>query len=112
MNSDRRGLSDRHPRRPCTQPRHPSPKRPPGTFRRPPSAPTGFAIASLIVVFFSSVIGVVLGYVALSQIKRTGESGRHLALSAVIIGWAASGLDIVVVIVYFVALSHVASSRY
>lgn len=47
----------------------------------------GMAIAALIVVFFASVVGLVLGYVALNQIKQTQESGRGLALAAVILGW-------------------------
>ncbi|WP_158589947.1 DUF4190 domain-containing protein [Amnibacterium setariae] len=46
----------------------------------------GVAIAAFIVVFFASVVGLVLGYVALSQIKQTQESGRGLALAAVILG--------------------------
>jgi peptidyl-prolyl cis-trans isomerase B (cyclophilin B) len=45
------------------------------------------AIAAFIVVFFASVVGLVLGYVALSQIKHSHENGRGLALAAVILGW-------------------------
>jgi uncharacterized membrane protein len=45
------------------------------------------AIAAFIVVFFASVVGLVLGYVALNQIKQTQESGHGLALAAVILDW-------------------------
>lgn len=47
----------------------------------------GMAVAAFAVVFFASVVGLVLGYVALSQIRQTQESGRGLALAAVILGW-------------------------
>ena len=57
------------------------------------------AIASLIVVFVSSLIGLILGYIAFSQIKRTGEQGRGLALAAVIIRWVSTGIGVVLVIV-------------
>lgn len=59
----------------------------------------GLAIASLIVVFFSSIVGLILGHVALGQINRTGEHGRGLALAAVIIGWVSTGLSMLIVII-------------
>ncbi|KAM9862871.1 hypothetical protein ACI1US_01232 [Leucobacter sp. BZR 635] len=46
-----------------------------------------FAIIGFVAVFFSGLVGVILGHIALSQIKRTGERGRGLALSATIIGY-------------------------
>ncbi|MDQ0261911.1 DUF4190 domain-containing protein [Sinomonas atrocyanea] len=70
------------------------------------------AIASLIVVFFSSLIGMILGYVALAQIKRTGEGSRGMALAAVIIGWVATGVAIIVVVVVFMAPSGTSHYRY
>lgn len=50
----------------------------------------GMAIVAFVVVFFASVVGLVLGYVALSQVKRTDERGRGLAIAAVILGWIGS----------------------
>lgn len=47
----------------------------------------GFAVSAFVVVFFASVVGLVLGYVALSQMKQTGERGHGLALAAVVLGW-------------------------
>lgn len=64
----------------------------------------GLAIAALIVVFFSSVIGLILGHVALAQIRQSGQPGRGLALAAVVIGWVATGLAVVVVVAYFIFL--------
>jgi hypothetical protein len=50
------------------------------------------AIVSLIVVFPFSAVGLVLGYVALAQIKKTRENGRPLALAAVVVGWILSAI--------------------
>ncbi|WP_269938219.1 DUF4190 domain-containing protein [Arthrobacter sp. HY1533] len=53
-----------------------------------PSGTNGLAIAAFITVFFVNIAGLVMGHIALAQIKRTGQDGRGLALAAVIIGWA------------------------
>lgn len=34
-----------------------------------------------------TLVGLVLGHVALAQIKRTGQEGRGMALTGVVIGW-------------------------
>lgn len=47
------------------------------------------AILAIITVWFTVILGLVFGHIALSQIKRTGERGRGLALTAVIVGWLA-----------------------
>lgn len=67
---------------------------------RPPL--NGMALGAFISVFFVSIVGLVLGYIALGQIKRTGESGRGLALAAVILGWISIGLFVLVVGGFFV----------
>ncbi|NQX29966.1 DUF4190 domain-containing protein [Microbacteriaceae bacterium VKM Ac-2854] len=68
------------------------------------SAPSGerynlLAIIGFIASFFVSVVGIILGFVALSQIKRTGERGRGLAIAGIIIGF----VSIVVVIIAVIA---------
>ncbi|MDQ1609332.1 MAG: hypothetical protein QOE16_2064, partial [Microbacteriaceae bacterium] len=74
---------------------------------KPAERTNPLAIASLIVVFFSSLIGLILGHVALSQIKRSGENGRGLALAAVIVGWTFTGVVIVIAVAAFaLSLSH------
>jgi uncharacterized protein YacL len=45
------------------------------------------AILAIITVWFTVILGLVFGHIALSQIKRTGERGRGLALTAVVVGW-------------------------
>ena len=57
------------------------------------------AIVGLILAIFFPVVGAIVGHVALSQIKKTGEEGRGIALAAVIVGWTLTGLAIIAVIV-------------
>lgn len=45
-----------------------------------------------------SVISVILGFIGLSQIKKTGERGRGLAIAAIIIGFASIVIGIIVAI--------------
>lgn len=45
------------------------------------------AMVAIVLVFFNPVAGLILGHIALIQIKRTGENGRRAALVATIIGW-------------------------
>lgn len=64
---------------------------------RPPMnvlALVGF-IMSLVGV---SLVGIILGHVALPQIKRTGERGRGLAIAALVIGYLSIALSILGVI--------------
>jgi hypothetical protein len=70
----------------------------------PVTKTNGLAIASLACGLAQFVVGpvatiaaIVLGYVARSQIKRTGEQGAGLALAGLILGWAAVILGIVLV---------------
>ncbi|MFJ3958628.1 DUF4190 domain-containing protein [Arthrobacter sp. NPDC090010] len=56
------------------------------------------AIISLISAFFISLLGVILGFVALSQIKRTGEGGRGLAIAGIIVGFAGMVIGLIVAI--------------
>jgi peptidyl-prolyl cis-trans isomerase B (cyclophilin B) len=63
------------------------------------------AIVAFIAAFFVSIVGIILGFIALSQIKRTGEQGRGLALAAVIIGFAAFALGIIFSIIIFAAIA-------
>ena len=69
------------------------------------------AIVGFILAFFVSVVGIILGFIALSQIKRTGEQGRGLALAAIIIGFVEIAIGIVVFIVVVIGLG-IAASQY
>ena len=69
-----------------------------------------FAIVSIITVWFGAIFGLIFGYVALSQIKRTGEGGRGLALASVIIAWVAIGLGIIATVIAFIVIGIAASN--
>jgi Domain of unknown function (DUF4190) len=45
----------------------------------------GFAIASLVCAFVCSLLGLIFGIVALSQINRTGQKGHGLAVAGIVI---------------------------
>lgn len=87
----------------------PAPYPTPGMYPPPQNRTNGMALASLIcsvaglvTCALSSVVGVILGVVALGQIKKTGEEGRGMALAGVIVGGVVTALMIVGVILYFV----------
>ena len=63
-----------------------------------PSRTNPLAIAAFATSFFIGITGVFLGHIALHQIKRTGEDGRWLAISALVIGYLAT-----VLFAYFLA---------
>ncbi|MBB2975878.1 CHASE2 domain-containing sensor protein [Microbacterium endophyticum] len=66
-----------------------------------------FAILSIIFVWFAGLFGLIFGYIALSQIKRTGEGGRGIALAAVIVGW----IYIVGWLIFFIAIFAIAFAQ-
>ena len=52
------------------------------------------AIASLVCAFLFAPLGIVFGHISLSQIKRTGEEGRGLAIAGLVIGYLVDALAI------------------
>lgn len=63
-----------------------------------PGAPTNvMAIIALIGAFVIPLAGIIVGFIALGQIKRTGEGGRGLALAGVILGFVFSALYIIII---------------
>ena len=58
------------------------------------------AIVSLVLSIIGfNIVAIILGFVAMNQVKKTGENGRGLALAAVIIGFAEIVIGIIIVIV-------------
>lgn len=53
---------------------------------RPPQT-NGLAIAALICAFLFAPLGIVFGHISLSQIKRSGEDGRGMAVAGLVIGY-------------------------
>jgi peptidyl-prolyl cis-trans isomerase B (cyclophilin B) len=76
------------------------------------AAPTGpktntLAIVSLVLAFFISLGAVICGHIALSQIKKTGENGRGLAIAGLILGYLGlvAGLIGTIIWISFFALA-------
>ncbi|MUM34009.1 DUF4190 domain-containing protein [Mycolicibacterium sp. CBMA 361] len=75
----------------------------------PPARSTnGLAIASLVCSLLglvtcaaTSVLGVIFGHIANSQIKRTGEEGQGMAVAGLIVGYIGVALLLVGVLFYF-----------
>ena len=68
------------------------------------------AIVSLVSSFFISIVGIITGHIALSQIKKTGEQGRGLAIAGLIIGYIGLVVGIILAIVWFAILGAAISS--
>lgn len=59
-----------------------------------------FAFLSILLAFLSPVAGIVFGHMGLSQIKRTGDSGRGIALTGLIISYAYFVLLALFIVIY------------
>jgi len=88
---------------PAAQTTVPSPG---GTMAVPSARTNGLAIASLACGLAQFAFGplatipaIVLGHMARSQIRRTGEQGAGLALAGLVLGWGAVILGIVLIAV-------------
>lgn len=53
-----------------------------------------------ILPIIGSIAGVVMGHISLSQIKRTNEKGRGMALAGLIVGYAGLALAVIGIIVF------------
>ena len=71
-----------------------------------PAAPAEKWNVLSIVAFVLSLVGfnviaIVLGFIGLSQVKKTGERGRGLAIAAIIIGFVSIAIFIIIWITVF-----------
>lgn len=80
----------------------PQPIAPPPVYGAPPQRTNVLAILALIAAFVMAPAGIVLGVIALNEIKRTGEEGRGLALAGLWVGAVFSGLILLFVILWLV----------
>lgn len=80
-----------------------------GTYAAPAS---GMAIAAIITVFFSSLIGLILGYVAKKEIINSNgaKGGLGMAKAAIVLGWIFTILGLVFAVIYFAYFASLASS--
>lgn len=72
------------------------------------------AITALVLSFFVSILGLVLGYVARNEIRRSKGTltGDGLALAAIVIGWIWTGLAVIVGLFWIGAISTSMASNY
>jgi len=78
---------------------------PPGGYgyQPPPQAPgtNGMAIASLVCSLFGwlciigGILGIIFGFLALNQIKQSGQGGRGVAIAGIVVGVIVTAIVIV-----------------
>ena len=79
--------------------------------QQPVSRPTNtMAIIALIASIVVSLVGVILGHIALSQIKKSGESGRGLAIAALIIGYIGIAAWVIGIFIWIAVIASVGMS--
>ncbi|WP_243747913.1 DUF4190 domain-containing protein [Mycolicibacterium sp. CBMA 226] len=76
-------------------------------FRPQQSTTNTMAIFSLIAAWNFFPLGIIFGHIALSQMKRSGQGGRGLAITGLVVGYLSLGLTAIVVIAAMSAGSHV-----
>jgi uncharacterized membrane protein len=67
-------------------------------------------VAEFFTAGLTAIPAVVLGHMARSQIRRTGENGSGLALAGLILGWLAIVLFVLIVVVGAAAAVHMGST--
>ncbi|BBY61411.1 peptidylprolyl isomerase [Mycolicibacterium sarraceniae] len=81
----------------------------PGPYPYPVPQPTnGMAVAALICAFVFAPLGIVFGHISLSQIKKSGEEGRGLAIAGLVISYLVTVVSIVALIAGIALFSWVA----
>ena len=86
-----------------SQPMPAAPSDPPAPYPDYTQRYNILAVLAFVFVWLTVVGGIVLGYIALAQIKRTNEQGRGLALAAVVLGWIGLAAGIVLLIIFALA---------
>lgn len=80
-------------------------------YRQPYTPKTNtMAILAIVFGFVFSPLGIVFGHIGLSQIKRTGEQGRGLALTGLIVGYVFTALWVLYIILIIVAIAVAGSA--
>lgn len=66
------------------------------------------SIAGIVILWgIGSVVGVICGHISLSQIKKTGEQGRGMAVAGLIVGYVGIALAVIGVIIFFAIFAAV-----
>jgi peptidyl-prolyl cis-trans isomerase B (cyclophilin B) len=73
----------------------------------PPRQTNSMAIVALVGAFVFAPLGIVFGHIALTQIRRTDEDGKGLAIAGLAIGYILTGLFLLVFwVILFVVLAN------
>ena len=70
------------------------------------------SIVALVLAFLVPPGGIICGYLALGQIKRTDEGGHGLALAGTIIGWVLTGVIVLAALLVLVFAGLAVSEGY
>lgn len=79
-------------------------QQPPYPYPYPPARPTnGMAIASMVlgivwVYWIGSILALIFGYLALKEIRRSGQAGEGMAIAGIVLGWIGVGTLAVVLL--------------
>ncbi|MFT4029537.1 MAG: DUF4190 domain-containing protein [Protaetiibacter sp.] len=68
------------------------------------------SLGTLLVGPLASIVGVILGHIAMSQIRTRGEAGRGLALGGLITGYVLGGIFLLLILAYIGLLIWLSTS--
>src|ERR1700736_2571199 len=74
----------------------------------PPRQTNSMAIVALVSALVFAPLGIAFGHIALSQIRRSDEDGKGLAIAGLVIGYIFTGLFLlmIVLLILFVVLAN------
>ena len=71
-------------------------------------------VSSLVGLFvipvIGQIVGIITGHISLKQVKTTGERGRGMALSGVLIGYISLGLGILLIVLTAIIIATTGGS--
>jgi len=68
------------------------------------------AIVALVCSLIIAPLGIIFGHISLSQIKRSGEDGRGLALAGTVIGYVGTVFAVLSIVVFLVVMGAMSSA--
>ena len=70
----------------------------------PPRQTNSMAIVALVSSLIVPPVGIVCGHIALSQIRRTGEEGRGMAIAGLVVGYIYTAFLVLMFLFWLVML--------